>query len=62
MYKKIRVGDTVSFRKDSVTLYGIIEKIEVDEEQFFYMIYANGKLYKRVTKEQLIHNYGDLDE
>lgn len=62
MNKKIREGDTVSFRKDTLSLYGVVEKIVIEEDIVYYTIYANGKLYKHVTKEQLIHNYGEIDE
>lgn len=63
MNKKIRIGDTVSFRKDEISLYGVVEKVEINEdEEIYYTIYANGKLYKHVGKNLLIHNYGEINE
>lgn len=60
--KKIRVGHTVSFVVNGITLYGIVEKIESNEEGMFFVIYANHKLYKNVEVRRVIHDYGDLDE
>lgn len=62
MLKKIREGHTVSFKHEDITLYGVIEKIENIEEETYYTIYANGKLYKHVEKNLLINDYGVIDD
>ncbi len=60
--KRIRVGHTVSFIVDELTLYGVVEKIEQREEDIVYVIYANHKLYKNVERNHIIHDYGVLYE
>lgn len=59
--KKIRIGDTVSFVKQAITLYGVVEKKEIRQDSVYYMIYANGKIY-RIEEKQILCNFGVIDE
>ncbi len=60
--ERIRIGHTVAFVVNDVTLYGVVEKIEQREDDIVYVIYANHKLYKNVERRYVIHDYGELYE
>lgn len=60
--KRIKIGHTVSFVMNDITLYGIVEKIVMCEDGPLYMIYANRKLYKNVPGNLILQDYGDFED
>ena len=60
--ERIKIGHTVSFVADGVTLYGVVERIIMCEDGPLYMIYANRKLYKNVPRNLILQDYGDFED